>query len=255
MAPSLLSETIRQCAYSAGAASRVVVMSIQEPLNAVGPAALSVETISSFNALRAAGRAWDALCARDPEATVFLSPLWLAPVLAQRPGEWLAIAVWEGKALVGLLPLWRRAYRHRDSGSRRVELEAAGRMIWSHYTGLLCDPDHEPAVLDAIATTLMQMDWTLFILPYVPHTDRLRAFAGCFGPPFAVRFPPMRTKEGNVDRHISPRLGLPGNTKASIDTVLPPKILSALSEARTGFSGAAPCLSTPWYSPAGPSAG
>lgn len=196
--------------------------------------ALRVETITDMKALKTIGRAWDALCARDSETILFLTPQWLAPVLAERPGTWMVLAVYDGQQLVGLLPLWRRAFRHRDSGKRRVELEAAGRMIWSEYSGFLCDPDYEDMVLQSLANRLKQEDFTVLMLPYVSQPGRARTFAKAFGPGFAAGFPPMVSHAGRVDRQRCPRLRLLGDYDSYVETTLGPKSQAKLKEA-TGY--------------------
>ncbi len=167
-------------------------------------------------------REWDALCARDKEAGLFLSPRWLAPVLRARPGQWMLLTVRDATGrLVGLLPLWRRRDRERDTEATRTEIDAAGRMVWSEYCGFICDPVAEGEALDAMGAAVRKLDWDEFALPYVLQTERLERFAANFDPQsFMVGWPPLMLNGGAVDSHKSPQLALPGSFDTFLDTAL-----------------------------------
>lgn len=173
-----------------------------------GPSIAVVDTVEELRPLAAE---WDALCARDREAGLFLTPRWLIPAMLSEPGKWLVLTARDATGrLVGLLPLWRRRFRNKTTGALRIEVDAAGRIVQSPYSGFVCDPVAEGEALDAMAAALRDLDWTEFALPYVAQTERLDRFVAGFDPRiYSVGWPPLKSRGGAIDNHHCPRLALP----------------------------------------------
>lgn len=211
-------------------------MGFAEPAHLENAAAFSVKRISDAAALRGLISDWDDLYQRDNEASFFLSPTWLAPVLAERPAEWVVLAAYDGiGSLAGLLPLWRRAFRHRVSGARRIELEAAGRLVWSDHTGILCAPDTADAVLDSLAIALNETPWTHLVLPFMADASRSRRLASGLGPDCSVGFAKMpgQNARGEIDR--LPYIALPERYRDYLDATLSARVKAQIEAAFTRF--------------------
>lgn len=185
-------------------------------------AGITVAALDSAAALRALGAEWQALAERDPLAGLFLRPDWLIPALQDRPDRWLILTAREDDGtLAGLLPLWRMVFRNRRTGAIRIELMAAGRMVWSEYCGFVCAPGAEARVLPALARSLQGFDWETLTLPYLDQADRPDIFAAAFdAQDYAVDWPPMTINDGATDSLLCPRLDLPGSFEAYLSGCL-----------------------------------
>ena len=160
---------------------------------------LRVEVIDTYAGFLAVEQAWKSLEDRDPEMTVFLSWDWLAQPFRQNPFRWSVVAVYTrtGDDLIGLLPL---KYGVRWSASRKefqTEIEAGGRLIFSEYTGFLCDPEFEQPALEAMVAQLQAMPWSRLSLRYVAQHARAEMFYAAFDRR-AIQAPGKNTVPGMV---------------------------------------------------------
>src|SRR5215831_7983777 len=129
-----------------------------------------VDRFEDFQRLRAA---WDAIYKGDPEAQFFMSWTWLAGVLQTHPGAWFVLVARDGdEGCVGFLPLGRETIWSRTGVRLRDELEFAGRLFWADYSGVLCRPDHDEAVLRGFAAHLKEMNWARLRLKGFRASDR-----------------------------------------------------------------------------------
>ena len=188
---------------------------------------LRVEVIDTYAGFMAVEQAWKSLEDRDPEMTVFLSWDWLAQPFRQNPFKWSVIAVYtrNGGDLIGLLPL---KYGVRWSASQKefqTEIEAGGRLIFSEYTGFLCDPEFEQPALEAMARHLRAMPWSRLSLRYVAQHHRAEIFCTAFERPgYSASWKEYRTGNGETDNLICPHVALPDDFETYLDTCISAEI-------------------------------
>ncbi|MGR3272259.1 GNAT family N-acetyltransferase [Thalassococcus profundi] len=172
-----------------------------------------VDVIDAYEAFEALRPAWNALFARDPEATLFLSWAWLAEGLSENPRRWrifVARNPHQLSQIVAVLPLRLRVHWSREREEFTTECDAAGRLLHSLWTGLLCDPDWEEAAMPALARAVAQTPWTELSLRYVRSTRRAEAFAAAFDPAeFRLSWKTYTVNAGATDNLVAPRLVLP----------------------------------------------
>jgi CelD/BcsL family acetyltransferase involved in cellulose biosynthesis len=141
-----------------------------------------VFAVSGLDDLAALEDDWKAVHRADPHATVFTSWPWLWGRLAALTETWwVLVARAEGGPVVGLLPLRTEASILNMAGSPLAD-----------YTGFLCVPGYEDAVLAAFAARLQgSLSWRRLELSDVLDS-RLDAFLGHFPEPAfrTVRLPP-----------------------------------------------------------------
>ena len=175
-------------------------------------AALSVDVISRWEEFAMLRPHWQALAARDPEAGLFLGWDWLAEGFAAHPGRWRVLIVHRGARLVAALPLKSRLHWSRSAAEFQTEYEAGGRLIWSEYTGLICDPAEEAAAIALIGRRLRAMPWMRLSLRYVESEDRARRLLAQFPPEgYSGRLADYRINGGRTDNLICPRVPLPAD--------------------------------------------
>ena len=176
---------------------------------------MHVAVIYSYARFEALKANWDALYDKDPDAQFFLSWLWLSRIFQQHPDEWCVLAVRpEGstkESCVAFLPLRRRT--GWDANQRRFgnRLAMAGTLFWSDYTGLLCDPGYDDAVLPALAGQLKQMHWHELALKNVRMSGhRLALLTKPFeNSVFTVQSRERVSKTDGVDLLTCPYIDLP----------------------------------------------
>lgn len=164
-------------------ASREVAAVIEDAAEA--PLAVEeIDTLEDFRALRAD---WEALEARDPEATLFLSWSWLERALARGPARWriyLVRAAEPQGALVAAFPVTLRTRWHTSARCFRTGLTGGIRhgagALPGEVSGLLLDPAAGDDALRALAAALAAAPWAELALadPHAPA--RLRRFAATF---------------------------------------------------------------------------
>jgi len=179
-----------------------------------------IERVDHFECLRTA---WDALYLRDPEAQFFLSWTWLAGVLRAHPGQWVVLVVRDrdGRYL-GFLPLRRKIVWSQRHEKLRNELEFAGRLFWADYGGILCDPDVDEAVLQALAAHLKQMQWSHFSLKGFRISDRrCQLFQQALADERLTIEPKTALiNDGRTDNLVCPYIDLPATFEAYLTDTL-----------------------------------
>src|SRR3954469_13816016 len=101
---------------------------------------VQIELIASPEGMMALAARWTALWRRQPAATPFQHPAWLAAWWRQFGNERpRLITAWSGADLVGILPL----YEYEDVDERKLLPLGIG---LSDYIDALCDPAHPEAV-------------------------------------------------------------------------------------------------------------
>lgn len=179
-----------------------------------------VDHIDGFRGLRAA---WDSLYRCDPEAQFFLSWTWLARVLETHPGQWMILVARDDDGgCVGVLPLRHRTVWSRRHGRLRDELEFAGRLFWADYGGILCAPEADAAVLEALAFHLKQLHWSHVYLKGFRISDRryelfMRALED---DRLAVEPQTALINDGQTDNLVCPYVDLPKTFDAYLDDTL-----------------------------------
>lgn len=173
-------------------------------------AAMHVDVIDTLAALDALKSDWQALEARDPEGTVFLSFRWLRRAFAEHPNRWRVMAVHHQGTLVCIFPMKYRMRWSKSGNMLQSQIEAGGRLIWSEYTGFLCDPRHETQALALLARTLQGMPWSEFSLRYETSQRRARLFTDGFDKArYRLRWPGYLINGGETDNLICPQVTLP----------------------------------------------
>ena len=113
---------------------------------------LQVDIVDTPDAFDALAPAWRRLQARDMESTVFLTWDWLALAFRQNPWRWSVLVVRDpvdSDEAICIVPLKYRTHWSRSQQEFQTQLEAGGRLLFSEYTGFLCDPSQEEAGLAA----------------------------------------------------------------------------------------------------------
>lgn len=166
-----------------------------------------IETLDAFAGLRSS---WGALEHKDAESTVFLSWAWMNQAFHSAPGRWRVITAWVGQELVAVLPLKYRVHWSKTRSEFQTEIEAGGRLLWSEYTGFLCDPEFEQPALEAIAAHLQSNRWIRLSLRYVCGENRIQRFAWAFSQSqYRTKFKPYRINKGETDNLLCPQVRLP----------------------------------------------
>lgn len=172
---------------------------------------LRVEVIDAYADFLTAEADWKALEDRDPEMTVFLSWDWLKQAFRDNPYRWSVLVVHGAEGgYLGLLPLKYGVHWSTTRNEFQTEIEAGGRLIFSEYTGFLCDPNQEQAVIEAMATHLRAMPWSKLSLRYVAQTRRAELFCASFERSgYPVSWKEYRINKGETDNLICPHVTLP----------------------------------------------
>jgi hypothetical protein len=173
-----------------------------------------IDTFKDFQNLRIA---WNNVYQKDPEAQLFLSWQWLAGVLETHPENWLVLVVRSADTTpIGFLPLQHKTVWSRSHQQIRNEIHFAGRLFWADYGGIICLPEHEEAVLVALASYLQQMNWSYIYFKGFRISDRRFAF---FMKPFRderliVESRTSTINDGKTDNLLSPYIDLPDTFEA-----------------------------------------
>jgi len=185
---------------------------------------LVVEVIDTMTEFRAVKAAWQALEKRDPEGTVYLSWEWLMHAFAENPGRWRVLAVRRAdqpNTYVCLYPIKYRTHWSKSRSELQSELEAGGRLLWSEYTGFLCQPSYEETAIKLIARHIQSMPWVKLSLRYEVSENRARIFAESFPESdFKVSWLNYRINKGETDNLLCPQVKLPKNFEDYMATSL-----------------------------------
>ncbi len=183
---------------------------------------MRVEVIDTYPAFLAAEAAWKALEDRDPQTTVFLSWDWMAEAFRDNPYRWSVLAVLapgQADGFVALLPLKYRVHWSRSQDEFQTQLEAAGRLLFSEYTGFLCDPAFEELSLRHLARHLGMMPWAILSMRYVAQAERAERFCAAFEQMgYGVEWKEYRINKGETDNLICPQVRLPDDFQTYLQT-------------------------------------
>ncbi|WP_146585926.1 GNAT family N-acetyltransferase [Puniceibacterium confluentis] len=179
-----------------------------------------IDTYEGFQALRPG---WMALQARDPEGTIFLSWAWLDAAFRAAPGQWRVLVAHGPDRNAGpvcVMPLRLRVHWSRSRSEFQTEIEAGGRLLYSEYTGFLCDPAFEDTAIAAIARRLQTLPWSTLSLRYESSRNRAALFAQSFADnDFDVSFRPYMINDGATDNLLCPHVPLPGSYETWLQTM------------------------------------
>ncbi|MBT3142617.1 hypothetical protein DS909_02615 [Phaeobacter gallaeciensis] len=180
--------------------------------NRADPGGFRVDSIETFDGLVALKSEWQRLERLDPENTVFLSWDWLAQAFRQTVGRWRVLAVYHNARLVCVLPLKYRVHWSTTTEAFQSEIEAGGRLLWSEYTGFLCDPAVETDAIPMLSSYLRGLPWSRLNLRYVGSEDRSALFMGGFSQAeYSKRWEEYRINKGAVDNLSCPQIALPND--------------------------------------------
>ena len=172
-----------------------------------------VEVINDHARFTALQTAWQSLEQRDPEATFFLSWAWMAEAFRDTLHQWSVIVVRSAAApehLVCVLPLKARVHWSTTRRAFQTELQAGGRLLWSEYTGFLCDPAMEKGGLIAAANQLAQMPWVRLSMRYIAQTRRCRIFTDALAARgVSIKFKDYMINRGETNNLLCPQVALP----------------------------------------------
>ena len=177
---------------------------------AIAQDSLRVELIDTLGGFQALKNRWRALEARDPEGTVFLSWDWLAQAFERATGRWRVVAVFHGARLVAAMPLKYRVHWSRTREEFQTEIEAGGRLLYSEYTGFLCEPAYEDSALKVMAGQLQAMPWIRLSIRYEVSESRAARFMAAFPEDrFRTRSKTYHINRGETDNLACPQVNLP----------------------------------------------
>ncbi|WP_188129579.1 GNAT family N-acetyltransferase [Roseivivax sediminis] len=206
----------------------------QEADPAVAPTQMSVQVVEGHESFRRLKRDWQALEARDPEMTVFLSWAWLDRAFRDNPGRWRVFVVRsaaERGAAVAIFPVMQRARWNAAEGRLETGLVSAGRLILSELTGLLLAPEHEVDALRALARALGARPWADLTLLAETAPARARRFAAAFD---AGVFETLEPAEAPATR---PVLALPDSYESWLQTGPAPQFAQRIRRFQRRFLG------------------
>lgn len=175
---------------------------------------MHVEIIDTNEAFAQLREQWDRVYAADPQADYFLSARWLAEVLPANPGRWAILTARESEGsseYAGFLPLMVSTRWSRSRSELQTELKAAGRLSWAQYTGFVCRPELEDAVIGALSAAVRQLPWAYFTLKKCSASaGRLDAFLKGFdAADYEVTWGQSLMNKGTVDNLVCPSVKLP----------------------------------------------
>jgi len=181
----------------------------------IRPAAggLRVDVVDTYDGFMALRPVWERLQERDLECTFYLTWKWMAEVLRDNAFRWFVIVVrapGNGDEAICILPLKCRVHWSHSREELQTHLEAGGRLLWSEYTGFLCDPAFEEQGLMAAAQHLSGLPWTRLAMRYVAQTRRARFFTDQMKElGFSVRYRDYQINKGETDNLVCPQIDLP----------------------------------------------
>lgn len=187
-----------------------------------GSGEFTVDVLDTFAAFEAMRPAWERLQQKDPDTTVFLSWEWLAQAFRMNPYRWsvlIARPTSSPDEIACILPLKYRVHWSDSHNEFHSELEAGGRLLWSEYTGFICDPQFEDAALAAVAFELTQMPWSRLSMRYVAQEKRARVFTAALeqaGLP--VSWKDYKINDGETNNLICPATRLPEDFDSYLKT-------------------------------------
>jgi CelD/BcsL family acetyltransferase involved in cellulose biosynthesis len=179
---------------------------------------MHIDVIDSLNDLRTLERDWNAIYRRDPEAHYFLSWTWMFTWFATRSLPWFVLAAKprpEGETYVAFFPIQLRLDFEKELGFHNVL--TMGASYFAPYTGILCDPKLQAAVLPAFAARLRTLGWARFQLDdALLSPDRRRLLlegfpASEFSVTKAQRFAHVTRAGASIDHDVYVYVRLPRN--------------------------------------------
>ncbi|MFC3614326.1 GNAT family N-acetyltransferase [Lutimaribacter marinistellae] len=171
---------------------------------------IRVARIDRFDAFQRLRDDWQALEARDPEGTVFLSWDWLAQGFRENPGQWMVIAIFAADRLIATFPLRTKVRWSKSRAEFQTELAAGGLFLWSEYTGFLCDPDWEDVAMTVFAEALQDLPWHDLTLRYEASARRADLFLRAFPEDtFRTGFRDYHINKGQTNNLLCPYVDLP----------------------------------------------
>ena len=177
-----------------------------------------IETPEAFAQLE---QSWNRAQEADPDAGYFLSWQWLSVVFLANPGRWRVLAARpEDEPLhVAFLPLWLDLRWSQSRAEFATQLEAAGRLSWAQYTGLVCQPDREEESLVALAAALRTLPWSHVRFKNWLVSDRRRElFLSTFDADEYELCIDDRVREGRIDNRVCPFVPLPDSYEEYLST-------------------------------------
>lgn len=164
---------------------------------------------------------WDTVYEADPEAQFFLSWTWLSQWLVTVRPNWFILAAKptrDASNYVAFFPLRLRTKLKHGSGFHN-EIGMAGNS-GADYTGLICLPDAQPAIL-AFAKHLKTLNWARIRLENVRISGpRLRLLLAHFPPRiFNIAETERVNTADNINNCICPLVHLPDDWDSYLDSL------------------------------------
>ena len=157
---------------------------------------------------------WDELYKKDPHAHIYLSSAFISAVTIRTAGKFRILVVWsdEGQC-IGILPLFVATRWSKAGNCLYNVFDMLGHAFDSDYTGILCDPDCDIAVCEALAAKVCAMDFGRIILNYFNGpVERLNAFRKGFSKEiFDQRDNEHFINDGQTNNLICPYVDLPAS--------------------------------------------
>lgn len=166
---------------------------------------------------------WEAAYDADPDAQYFLSWQWLASYLLSLRGPWFVFAARPREAgvpYVGFFPLRLRTKEHRGNGQFYNDIIMGGN-YWADYTGFICVPPHEDAVMSAFAEQLQKLNWTYLRLDNIRASDtRIERLLLHFPKKkFDIETLGRVNQTDNIDNCVCPYVTLPDDWDTYVGTL------------------------------------
>ncbi|MCJ8310157.1 MAG: GNAT family N-acetyltransferase [Rhizobiaceae bacterium] len=185
----------------------------QHELQLRGASELWVELVDSSDRFAELQQPWKALYTKDRESGFYLSWEWIAALFQDYAPQVriLAVRAHDG-AYRAFFPISTRTRWSRSTQKFQTVLEPAGRAALSELTGILCDPNHEAAVVPALARAIAALPWTRFSMRYEPTGRRSKLLLDALpAERFKGRFRAYLINEDTVDNLNCPQVRLPAD--------------------------------------------
>jgi CelD/BcsL family acetyltransferase involved in cellulose biosynthesis len=174
---------------------------------------LSVALLRDIEEVEGLRSEWDNLHSQDPLSGVFLSWNWMMEAFRENGGRFVVLVARSKQQMgqvVGILPLKSRVHWSRSQNALQTQYHAGGRLIWSEYTGFLCNPAFETQVLDRFARNVSELPWVSLSMRYVDQEERIKLFHAAFPKDrFEAKFKAYRINKGETNNLVSPQVDLP----------------------------------------------
>jgi hypothetical protein len=177
---------------------------------------VQITVIESYADFKALEDNWNSVYVADPFAQYFMSWTWFSRIFQEYPGEWRVLAaksLTEPETYVGFFPINVITIWSERRNQFRNELNLAGTLYWSQYTGFLCDPEWDEIAIPSFSNKVQELNWSRISLKYIYASDaRISLFIDAFDKEqFKTTEHERWINKGQTNNLICPYIELPSD--------------------------------------------